>query len=212
MRDLVERPWLIKICGVTTLGDADLVVEAGADALGVLLTASPRRVSRERAGEIVHHVRGRLVRVGVVRGDDDVDVDDLELDALQVHGPLSEELASSCRERGLAVVKALSIGSAEFAAFDDAHVSAILVDGARPGSGEEHGWSALGERSFRQPVIAAGGLRADNVAAVVSAWPVWGVDVASGVESSPGVKDPRRVADFVRAARAAFEAREGPHS
>jgi phosphoribosylanthranilate isomerase len=86
-------------------------------------------------------------------------------------------------------------------------VDAVLVDGPSPGSGVAHSFGALTERTFGRPVIAAGGLTPLSVVAVIDAYDVWGVDVASGVESSPGVKDPDRVAEFVDAARRAFAAR-----
>jgi phosphoribosylanthranilate isomerase len=79
-----------------------------------------------------------------------------------------------------------------------------LVDGATPGSGVSHSWEELFERSFDVPIIAAGGLNESNVASVIASTHVWGVDSASGVESSPGVKDRERLILFVDHAREAF--------
>jgi phosphoribosylanthranilate isomerase len=84
------------------------------------------------------------------------------------------------------------------------------VDGATPGSGESHSWEELFERSFDVPVIAAGGLDESNVAEVIAETHVWGVDSASGVESSPGVKDRERLTRFVDGARDAFRERATP--
>lgn len=202
---------MIKICGVTSVGDAGLVARCGADALGVILAPSKRRVDAATARSITDHVRGRLLTFGVV---DTADAESLSalragvgVDVVQVHGGLSEELRTELADRGLLVVKALAVGTADFAGFDETSVDAVLVDGPTPGSGVAHSFSALAERPFSRPVIAAGGLTPLSVVAVIDAYDVWGVDVASGVESSPGVKDPDRVAEFVDAARRSFSAR-----
>ena len=118
--------------------------------------------------------------------------------------------AQPLRERDVRIVKALSIGTDEFYDFDDARVDAVMVDGATPGSGVSHSWDELFERSFTVPVIAAGGLDDANVASVIQATRVWGVDSASGVESSPGIKDRDRMSRFVANARGAFQERSAP--
>jgi phosphoribosylanthranilate isomerase len=202
-------PWYIKICGVTTLGDANAIIDAGANALGLLLTKSPRQLSLDRALAIAAATKGRIVRTAVFNEDsDDVvleAIDLLDVDAVQLHGPLSEALRAALRERGLTIVKALSIGSEEFFDFDESVVDIVHIDGARPGSGLAHSWDELEARPFSVPVIAAGGLRPDSVAHVISFTNVWGVDTASGVESSPGIKDRELVKRFVQNATTAFE-------
>lgn len=203
MPELASAPYVIKICGLTSLDDARMVCESGATALGLILTQSRRQVSVERAADIAQFAKGQLLRVGVVR---DVDVsiasvlEEVELDAVQVHGPLDEALLELFRGSRLNVIKALAIGTQEFETFDETSVDAILVDGPTPGSGESHSWDELRERPFQRPVIAAGGLNPANVADVIQTLGVWGVDVATGVESSPGVKDLSRVLQFVREA------------
>jgi phosphoribosylanthranilate isomerase len=107
------------------------------------------------------------------------------------------------------VVKALDIEGGEFESFDEIGVDAVLIDGPRPGSGFAHSWDRLASRTFNVPVVAAGGLNATNVAAVVVATDAWGVDCSSGVEASPGVKDARLVSDFVASARNAWAHSEG---
>jgi phosphoribosylanthranilate isomerase len=202
---------LVKICGVTTPDDADVVAAAGASALGVVLTTSRRRVDPGTAREITERVRGRIVTFGVVDTSDaasvDAVLDGVGVEVVQVHGDLPAPLLAELRARGLGVVKALPVGTDAFTAFDEAQVDAVLADGPVPGSGAAHSFAALRDRRFRRPVIAAGGLTPLSVADVIDAYGVWGVDVASGVESAPGVKDPQRVAEFVDAARRSFARR-----
>ena len=204
----------VKICGITSIEDARVALDAGADAIGLIFAHSVRQLSVEQAREIAGATRGSLLRVGVFRHDpDDFVVDALDathVDAAQIHGPLSAELLRSLRDRAVLVIKALSIGSDEFYEFDDTDVDAVLIDGPAPGSGQTHSWHELARRQFTRPVIVAGGLNALNVVDVSEKTGAWGVDVSSGVESSPGVKDPSNVKDFVTNARAYFD-REEPH-
>jgi phosphoribosylanthranilate isomerase len=198
----------VKICGVTSPGDADVVARAGASALGVILTSSTRRVDVATARSITARVQGRVVTVAVVDSADRSSLDALMsgvgASVVQVHGELSRALADDLRTRDLAIVKSLSIGTREFQEFDETNVDAVLIDGPVPGSGSAHSFHELRARAFTRPVIAAGGLTPMSVGAVIDAYRVWGVDVASGVESAPGVKDPQRVGEFVDAARRAF--------
>ncbi len=203
-----DAPYFIKVCGVTTLGDANAAIDAGASAVGLILATSPRQLSLDRALAIAEATNGRVLRTLVFRDNDDdfvrnaVDLIDAEL--IQVHGPLSDALLGHLRDRRRLVIKALPIASDEFYDFDESRVDAVLVDGATPGSGLSHSWEELSERSFEVPVIAAGGLNQTNVAEVIDTYSVWGVDSASGVESSPGVKDRDRLHHFVGHARGAF--------
>ncbi len=212
MAEVLGLRHFIKVCAVTTVSDAELVADAGADALGVILADSPRRVSLEVAGTISATVSDRLVRVGVFRrvAYDDVAraLDVVEFDALQIHGGLDEGVASLARERGLALIEALSVDELDAASgVGDAY----LIDGPRPGSGVAHDWDAVASRRWNRPVIVAGGLRADTVADVLAKVGAWGCDVASGSESSPGAKDREKVESFVRNALQYFESREEHH-
>jgi phosphoribosylanthranilate isomerase len=201
----------VKICGLTTLGDANAAIDTGADAIGLILATSPRQLTLDRALAISEATKGRVLRTLVFRDNDDDSIrgalEVVGADAVQIHGALSDGLLVELRERGLHVIKALSIGTSEFYEFDEGRVDAVLVDGATPGSGQSHSWEELFERSFVVPIVAAGGLNDSNVVDVIATTPVWGVDSASGVESAPGVKDRERMTRFVEGARQAFRDR-----
>jgi phosphoribosylanthranilate isomerase len=206
-----DVPYLIKICGVTTLGDANAAIDAGANAIGLNLATSKRHLSVDRALAIAEATKGRVLRTLIFSDNDDEEIQDavdlIGPDAVQIHGTLSDDLALALRGRSVHIIKALVIGSDEFYEFDEDGVDAVMVDGATPGSGESHSWVELSERSFDVPVIAAGGLDESNVASVIAETHAWGVDSASGVESSPGVKDRQRLTRFVDGARDAFRER-----
>lgn len=204
----LEPPYFIKICGLTTLGDANAAIDAGAIAIGLILATSPRQLSLDRALAIAAGTKDRVLRTLVFR-DNDAEaivhaVDLIDADFVQIHGSLSDELSRQLRRRDIGIIKALSIGSDEFYEFEDGEVDAVLIDGATPGSGTSHSWEELSERRFDVRVIAAGGLDDTNVAEVISRTGVWGVDSASGVESSPGVKDRDRMERFTHVARREF--------
>jgi phosphoribosylanthranilate isomerase len=205
------EPGFVKICGVTTVADALFVATSGASALGLNFAESSRRVTKVRAREIMAVTDGALLRSAIFRdADDDYVLEHLEglgVEMVQVHGVLSDALLDQLRSSSVMVVKALNIEGDEFEGFDDAAVDAVLIDGPRPGSGVAHSWERLGERDFKVPVIAAGGLDPANVGDVIATTSVDGVDVASGVERAPGIKDDAGVTNFVSNAREAFAAR-----
>jgi phosphoribosylanthranilate isomerase len=202
----------VKICGITSIDDARTVVNNGGDAIGLILAESARRLTIGTARDIADAVQGAVLRVAVFRHNAPefilAGVDAIGVDVAQVHGELPAELIGELHRRGLMVVKALSASEEAFRSFDESTVDAVLIDGPAPGSGEEHEWPDLAERGFRRPVIAAGGLTPGNVASVIDATGAWGVDVSSGVESAPGVKDPVLVRDFIVNARTRFRQRE----
>jgi phosphoribosylanthranilate isomerase len=205
----------VKICGVTSVEDANMVADAGATALGLIFAESPRHLSIAQAREIAESTTGRLLRCAVFRHDsDEFIVEQIDalgadgVDVVQLHGELSAELLAALRERPVSIVKALNIEAAEFDDFDETSVDAVMVDGAKPGSGQPHSWERLRTRRFRVPVIAAGGLNPDNVDGIVHSTGVAGADCASGVETSPGIKDPELVARFVANARRALSSVE----
>ena len=207
--EFVDHSYLIKVCGVTSVDDADLVVQCGATALGVILAKSPRQVGLDVAGEILASVTNRVARVAVLGN---VDADDvrrvlrsLDLDAVQIHGGLRPGVAQVVAAQSVALIEALSIDDLD--ARSDVS-DAYLIDGPRPGSGETHSWREVTERTWTKPLIVAGGLSADNIAAVLDEVRPWGCDVATGSESAPGVKDRTRVESFVRVARQYFDSRE----
>ena len=210
MRDLVHSNF-VKVCGVTSIDDATLVHDAGADALGLIIAPSRRRVTVTEACEVAALAKDKLLSVLVVRELDDETILDavnrIGPDAVQLHDAVSPALGAGLRERGHLVIRALAIGSDEFWRFDDSTVDAVLLDGQRPGSGAVHDWHDVEQRSWTRPIIAAGGLTSSNVSEIISRPWVWGVDVASGVETSPGHKDRDAVAAFVANARDAFAGR-----
>jgi phosphoribosylanthranilate isomerase len=202
----------VKICGVTSLDDAKFVVSAGASALGLILAASSRQLSLDQARAIADATKGDLLRVAVFRHNDDdfivEHVDALAVDVVQVHGALSASLLDALRDRPVLIVKALSVDEPEFTTFDESSVDAVLIDGPHPGSGTTYSHDHFARRAFSVPVIAAGGLTPGNVAALIGASSVSGVDTSSGVESAPGVKDHELVERFIDNARAAFASRK----
>ncbi len=208
MAEFASRP-LVKICGVTSIEDARLVADAGADVVGLILAESARQISPDTARSVAAAVRGSILVALVVRNQSDEficsSVETVGPNIVQVHGPLSRDLAQRLRRDGRLVVKALAIGSAEFEQFDESSVDAVLVDGPTPGAGRSHSWDALARRHFECPVIAAGGLTPDNVIATIELVHPQGVDCASGVEASPGRKDPTLVRHFVENARRGFD-------
>ncbi|MHB1209781.1 MAG: phosphoribosylanthranilate isomerase [Acidimicrobiales bacterium] len=208
MIDITGREHLIKICGVTSTHDAQAIMSLGADCIGLILSTSTRRVSVETASDIVRELQGEVASVAVVRNEP-TDyvlhcVDTTHVDGVQVHGSLGDDLRRGLFDRGVTIIKVLSLESDEFLSFDDGLVDAVLIDGPTPGSGMPHPWHSLHARTFRTPLIAAGGLAPDNVAEVIAQVKPWGVDVATGVEASPGIKDLARVRDFIHAATQAF--------
>lgn len=200
---------LVKICGVTTPADARVVVNTGADIMGLILAKSTRRLTPKAARRVADAVRGSILTALVVRDQDDgfiwSSVQMVQPDVVQIHGMLSGALETRLRGDGRLIIKALAIDTEEFENFDETRVDAVLVDGPTPGVGEVHSWSALERRHFVRPVIAAGGLTPDNVASTIALVCPRGVDCASGVESSPGRKDPTLVRRFVDNARRGFD-------
>jgi len=214
----------IKICGVTTVEDALAVAEAGADAIGLnFYPPSPRCVTPQQARAIADAVRGRLLRVGVVVDPTEEEAASLAsqvgLDVVQLHG--NEPVALAARlSRSLPVMKAFRIGPEglqpvidyldEFRRLDGV-LRTVLFDAFQPGRlggvGKTADWGAIKgypSQGWHPPFVLAGGLAPDNVAAAIRALAPAGVDTASGVEKSPGRKDPVLMSQFVRAAHQAF--------
>ncbi|HEX8119804.1 MAG TPA: phosphoribosylanthranilate isomerase [Solirubrobacteraceae bacterium] len=199
----------VKLCGITSLEDAQLCLEHRPWALGLIFAGqSPRRVKVGIAAEIAAAVRRQVEVVGVFQNAtlDHVarTAEQVGLSIVQLHG---DEGPSFCgevaRRTGAKVMKAVRVRSEEevrsLRAF---HVDLHLCDG--PGGGEPFDWSLARVRRSDVPLVVAGGLTAENVGAAIEATRPFAVDVASGVEARPGVKDPEKVAAFVRAAEGAL--------
>jgi len=202
----------IKVCGITSLGDALMALEAGADALGFMFyEPSPRYVTYDHAGGIIRRLPPSIAKVGVFVNPTEAAVRravaECGLDWLQFHG---EETPKFCRRFApLRVIKAFRIQNADSLAALPAYATdAWLLDSYVPdvpgGTGARFNWDlALAAKRHGVPVILAGGLAPDNVAEAVRRVRPYGLDVSSGVESAPGKKDPAKLRDFIARARAA---------
>jgi len=197
----------VKICGITTEDDALLAVAMGADAVGFIFAPSPRRVTPTAVYDITRRLPAEILTVGVFRDESPSRVIDIAnrsgVKAIQLHGHESPEEAIEISRLFRRVYKAFPAGSSLISRALDYPSDIVLVDSAEPGSGEVFDWTLVEEVPAGLKVILAGGLNPDNVARAVSIVDPWGVDVSSGVESSPGRKDPRKVRAFITAARAA---------
>jgi phosphoribosylanthranilate isomerase len=210
-------PPAVKVCGLTRPEDAAVAAEAGASYLGAILAPGYRRtVTASAAGVIFGGLQAR--RVGVfVDAEEDVllaAAAEAGLHVVQLHGDETPALADRVRSAGYEVWKAVRVRHADdvSAAMDRyaGSVDALLLDGYDPaaagGTGTRFDWAAVAARLHGRPdglrVVAAGGLRPENVAEAARALRPDAVDVSSGVESAPGIKDPHAVRSFVRAVRA----------
>ena len=201
----------VKICGVTRLEDALLACELGADAIGLVMTpSSPRCVPLDRARAIRHALPSFVSAVVLTHdlpaGRVGEIVDSLRPDLIQFHG---NEDAGFCESFGVRYTRAIGMaGDLDVHAIAAAHprARAFVLDGHPPGAqggqGRTFDWSRI-PRDLNRPIILAGGLNADNVARAIQEARPWAVDLASGVESSPGIKDAAKMRGFFAAVHAA---------
>jgi phosphoribosylanthranilate isomerase len=201
----------VKICGITRLEDAQAAVAAGANALGFIFwPKSPRHVDAERARSIVATLPRDVMAIGVFVNQpaDDVNAvaEDVGLGAVQLHG---DEGADYVRAISRPVIKAVTLdaaNSAGFAAWLDG--VRILLDVHDPekrgGTGRTIDWTMAAEIASQREIVLAGGLTPENVGSAIARVRPYGIDVSSGVEVSPGIKDPERI-------KALFEAVHGSH-
>jgi len=215
----------IKICANTSLEDAQLAADAGADAVGFIFAKSPRRMTREQVSKITPYLPGSLETYGlfVDAGFEEIvsAVEDCGFTGVQIHATQDEMLPNRLREyfskqsRPLVIMRVIHYGQK----FDEQlqvmrgnrDIDAVLIDSRTPtavgGTGIRFDWSAasrsLAAVSSHLRIIAAGGLNPENVAEAIHTLRPWGVDVTTGVEASPGKKDPVKVRAFIAAARAA---------
>ena len=210
----------IKICGNTSLEDAQLACKAGANAVGFVFAASPRQVTPAEVAAITLHLPAEVEKIGVFV---DAPLDSIYsavracgLTGVQLHAEAGHELTKRLHAlfgpalRILRVVHFSPRAAEQVSEMDeDPHVDAVLVDSrtatALGGTGIAFDWEAARESVFQSLKghrrIAAGGLNPDNVAEAINMLRPWGVDVASGVEIAPGRKDPFKVQEFIRIAR-----------
>jgi phosphoribosylanthranilate isomerase len=203
--------YFVKICGVTTEEDALLAVGLGASAVGFVLAPSQRQVAASKVGDIVKRLPHGTVSIGVFRDESPERVVDIVqhagLSGAQLHGHETPAATRYVKERVGLVIKAFPAGSPRLSDAEEFGADLVLVDAPEPGSGRLVDFAMLEGLSDASRLILAGGLTPENVAEAIQRVAPYGVDVATGVESSPGVKDPRKVAAFIAAARAAAPAR-----
>ncbi len=211
-------PLIVKICGIKTPEILETAIAAGADMVGfVHFVRSPRHVSIEQIAGLISEARGRVQTCVLLVNPDNscvAEVAALAPDWIQLHGPESPHRVETIRgDSGVEVIKAVPIGSAD----DVGHVAAfvevadrILVDARPPkgadrpgGLGETFDWALLKALDPSIPFMLSGGLTPATVADAIRTVRPFGVDVSTGVESAPGVKDKRLVEAFIRNARAA---------
>jgi phosphoribosylanthranilate isomerase len=197
----------VKVCGITRVEDARAAIATGADALGfVLWPSSPRAIHVAAAAAIARDLPAMLVRVGVFVNASPEEVDaavrQIGLGAVQLHG---DERVDDYMGLRVPLIKAVSMSSAgdvERVLALPANVS-VLVDAVdadrRGGTGRLASWAHAAGVARARPVILAGGLTADNVGDAIRRVGPWAVDVSSGVESAPGVKNPARIEEFFAA-------------
>lgn len=195
----------VKVCGLSTPESVRAAVDAGADAVGLVLTHSAREVSPDLARDLAAGVPAGLPAVGVFRHEAAAAAVALAREAglewVQLHGERTPEDVRTVHAAGLKLIRAIRMASSP-ESFADWGEDLLLIDAAVPGSGEA--WDYASVRALRlegRRWLLAGGLDPDNVAEAATAAGAWGVDVSSGVEQSRGVKDLDKIAAFVKTAK-----------
>ena len=199
----------VKICGITSIDDAQAAVEAGADALGFMFyKPSPRYLTPEEAGAIIRELPAHVARVGVFVDADEATIHNTAttagLDTLQFHG---NEPPDFCTQFELRTIKAFRVKDGEsLGQLADYRTDAWLLDsyvqGALGGTGERFNWDlALTAKRLGHPILLAGGLTPDNAGEAVEQVVPFGLDVSSGVEAAPGRKDAAKVATLIANAK-----------
>lgn len=210
---------LVKICGLSSAATLHAALDAGADMVGfVFFPKSPRNVSLETARMLGRETAGRALKVALAVDSDDAAlaaiVDALAPDLIQLHGKESPARCAEIRARfGRPVMKAVGVAEAADLASLPAYAAVcdrLLIDAKPPkdaalpgGNGLAFDWRLVKGLDPGKPWMLSGGLDPSNVATALALTGAGGVDVSSGVESAPGVKDPARIAAFIRAAKTA---------
>ena len=210
---------IVKICGLTTPATVAATLDAGADMLGFAFFAkSPRNIAPDAAGRLAAPARGRAQIVALTVEPDDAVLEQivaaLAPDLIQLHGHETPERCAAIRARlGVPVMKALGVAERADLASVPAYAAVcdwLLIDAKPPrgaprlgGNGVPFDWRLVEGFSPGVPWLLSGGLTAENVGAALALTRAPGVDVSSGVESAPGVKDVAKIAAFVKAAKGA---------
>jgi len=201
----------VKICGITSVADAQVAVNAGADAIGlVFYAASPRAVSITQAQVIADSVGPFVTVVGLFVDAEKAFIDDVlanvKLHVLQFHGNESREFCEQFQRPYMKAIRMRPELDVTQAIDNYPGAAAILLDAYRPGipggTGETFDWQRVPPAATR-PIVLAGGLTAENVALAIQSTQIYGVDVSGGVESAPGQKDTKKVEQFIHNAKRA---------
>ena len=210
---MTPDPFFMKICGITRVTDARQAVSAGATALGfVFWPESPRYIAPERAAEIIAELPPTVLGVGVFVNEPSDSIQRVArqtgLGAVQLHG---DEPPAYAEALVWPIFRAVTLETAAAACTAWAPEATLLLDASdrrrRGGTGTRVDWARAAALARERRVVLAGGLTAANVGEAIATVQPYGVDVSSGVEESPGVKDPTKVARFLASAREAFERR-----
>jgi len=198
----------VKICGTTSLKDAFLAVESGADAIGfIFYKMSPRNISQKEAKEIILQLPPFIETVGVFVNETSDKINRIaeqcKLNSIQLHG---EESPALCRRVKRKVIKAFRVKNADsLKSIASYKVSGFLLDsyndGSKGGTGQVFDWNLALRVKKQGPVILAGGLNPYNVFTAIHRVKPYGVDVCSGVENSPGIKDHEKIRAFIKSVR-----------
>ncbi|MDQ4046753.1 MAG: phosphoribosylanthranilate isomerase [Actinomycetota bacterium] len=196
----------VKVCGLSTPESIREAVDAGADAVGFVLTASPRVVSPANVAQLLDSIPNGIAAVGVFRHEPVADAVAIaraaSLEWIQLHGERTRDDVKTAHDAGMKVIRAVRMDAAPDA-FEDWGEDLLLVDAAVPGSGESWDYGSMrGKGLDGRKWLLAGGLDPANVAEAARAAGAWGVDVSSGVEQSLGIKDLAKIRAFVTAAKA----------
>ena len=196
----------VKICGITRLQDALCAVEHGADAIGFIFAESKRKVSISIVSEIVEQLPKNFLTIGVFRDQNPQQIIETIREAglvgAQLHGQESVQEVAEVASVIKFIVKSVVAGSVDAKNADQFATEMIMVDSANPGSGTNYDLNLLCELPPSVRLILSGGLTVSNVVSSIRTASPWGVDVSSGVESTPGIKDYSKIRDFIANARA----------
>lgn len=198
----------VKICGITRLDDAQAAIRLGADALGfIFYRKSPRYISPSKALKIIESLPPFVSKVGVFVNERTGAIRDISgfcsLDAVQLSGEEDNHFCHRLKRYGLKIIKGFRVKE-DFKTADvdsfrvDAHLFDAHTDGQFGGTGKVFAWEILKGLHSSVPRIVSGGLTPDNVTDAIKSLTPFAVDVSSGVEVSPGIKDHKRMAAFIR--------------
>ena len=201
---------------MTSAEDALYAAAMGADAVGFIFAPSSRQMTPGRVKAIVPRLPGDLLTVGVFRNESKERVVEIMnatgLRVAQLHGNESPDDTRWVADNVQAVIRGVPAGSRALVEHEQFGHVRFLIDSPSPGSGEVFDWSVLEDAPLSRGFILAGGLNPENVGEAIATVRPWGVDVASGVEERPGVKDPSLVRSFITNARSMAEMLEGGDS